>query len=318
MEWIAQQFYAGSHEPFELTMKALLNASHDMNERAQGTALVALSSLIEASQGAVLLSYLDPMVACMSGLFAQISKKNYLVLLNTLSALSSVVGRQLNQPAWFSALLPPLASRLSETHDDDSFLFPLLETISNCSLSFGPELSQPLLPSLYDRAIRLLTLTLPPEPAASSADSGEPMDPFDEDLCVAALELLSSLTQLCSPDHWLSMTRAHPVPFATLYYRSLTHASASIRQSAFALYGDLCLACPSFLSGHYSKVHSVFMANLVPSASFDSEDERGGRGGEAVNGRRENPVTISVANNAAWAIGEFALMSGNPDTSIAV
>jgi transportin-1 len=59
-----------------------------------------------------------------------------------------------------------------------------------------------------------------------------------------------------------------------------------VRQSSFALLGDLTKAC-------FPHVHP-FIADFLP-----------------ILGKNLNPEYISVCNNATWAIGEISIKLGN-------
>lgn len=63
-----------------------------------------------------------------------------------------------------------------------------------------------------------------------------------------------------------------------------------VRQSVFALIGDICMQCFSVLQPHLSEILKEIFMNCDPSNAN---------------------VTASVANNAVWALGEISMKDGD-------
>lgn len=70
-----------------------------------------------------------------------------------------------------------------------------------------------------------------------------------------------------------------------LLYQCMQDPMAEVRQSSFALLGDLTKACFQHVQPYVAEFLPILAANL-------------------------NPELISVCNNATWAIGEIAVKMG--------
>ena len=120
-----------------------------------------------------------------------------------------------------------------------------------------------------------------------------------QDFLIVALDLLSGLVEalgshiegLVSSSELLSQMStcirvSYPqielVRVISSYFQDL---SAEVRQSAFALLGDLTKACPTLILPRVPDVMSAIALNL-------------------------DPAHTSVCNNAAWSAGEIALKVG--------
>jgi hypothetical protein len=104
----------------------------------------------------------------------------------------------------------------------------------------------------------------------------------DKDFMIVALDLLSGLAE---------GLKAHISPLVAgsnllaLLYSCMRDPMPEVRQSSFALLGDLTKACYELLGTHTGDFFPILAVNL-------------------------NPDLISVCNNATWAIGELAIKMG--------
>lgn len=69
----------------------------------------------------------------------------------------------------------------------------------------------------------------------------------------------------------------------------LKHPQAPVRQSAYALVGDMAMSCFVLLRPHMPDIMSELILQLDPEPKTDF---------------------ISASNNAAWSVGEVALRYG--------
>lgn len=72
----------------------------------------------------------------------------------------------------------------------------------------------------------------------------------------------------------------------------LKHPNAPVRQSAYALVGDMAMGCFVLLRPHMPGIMSELILQLDPEPKFEF---------------------ISASNNAAWSVGEVALRYGRDD-----
>ena len=106
----------------------------------------------------------------------------------------------------------------------------------------------------------------------------------DKDFMVVAIDLMSSVVEGLGPNvGGLLDSSSDMVPLLVQCMRDL---QPEVRQSSFALLGDLTKACFNLLQPHIGDIMPLLADNLVPEL-------------------------ISVCNNATWAIGEIAMKMGS-------
>lgn len=107
-------------------------------------------------------------------------------------------------------------------------------------------------------------------------------DPPDKDFMIVALDLLSGLAEGLN-GHIESLVANSTI--MDLLHICMTDSMPEVRQSSFALLGDLTKACFQHVQPHIDKNLPLLGQNL-------------------------NPEYISVCNNATWAIGEISIKLG--------
>jgi transportin-1 len=117
------------------------------------------------------------------------------------------------------------------------------------------------------------------------------MDEPEKSFLVVALDLLSGLTQGLGMALEPLITQAQP-HLLVLLTVCLKHPQASVRQSAYALVGDLAMHCFSLLRPHIQAIIPELTQQLDPEPKVEF---------------------VSASNNAAWSIGEVALKYGRDD-----
>ena len=114
------------------------------------------------------------------------------------------------------------------------------------------------------------------------------LDEPDKTFLVVALDLLSGLTQGLGMGLKPFIENNQPT-FFQLLVLCLKHPQAPVRQSAYALVGDLAMACFPLLRQHMPQVMQELILQLDPEPKVEF---------------------ISACNNAAWSVGEVALRYG--------
>ena len=128
---------------------------------------------------------------------------------------------------------------------------------------------------------------------------------------IVALDLLSGLTEGLGV-HIEALIMSSNI--MQLLYQSMQDPMPEVRQSSFALLGDLTKACFQHVLSCLREFHLIFadftqqFRNTVFSllnifGSFTAEFL-------PILGQNLNPEFISVCNNATWAIGEIAVKLG--------
>ena len=114
------------------------------------------------------------------------------------------------------------------------------------------------------------------------------LDEPDKSFLVVSLDLLSGLAQGLGVA--LEPIISHTQPsLLTLLTVCLKHPQAPVRQSAYALIGDLAMGCFNLLRPHLPAVMSELVLQLDPEPKVEF---------------------VSACNNAAWSVGEVALRYG--------
>ena len=114
------------------------------------------------------------------------------------------------------------------------------------------------------------------------------LDEPDKTFLVVALDLLSGLTQGLGMALKPFIESSQPA-FFQLLVLCLKHPQAPVRQSAYALVGDLAMACFPLLRQHMPQIMQELILQLDPEPKIEF---------------------ISACNNAAWSVGEVALRYG--------
>jgi len=114
------------------------------------------------------------------------------------------------------------------------------------------------------------------------------LDEPDKSFLVVSLDLLSGLAQGMGMqlEPLIGQTSPNLLQLLTV---CLKHPQAPVRQSAYALVGDLAMGCFQLLRPHLSAIMAELIEQLDPEPKVEF---------------------ISACNNAAWSVGEVALRYG--------
>ncbi|KTG43331.1 hypothetical protein cypCar_00006704 [Cyprinus carpio] len=259
-------------------MTELLKRILDSNKRVQEAACSAFATL-EEEACTELVPYLSFILDTLVFAFSKYQHKNLLILYDAIGTLADSVGHHLNQPEYIQKLMPPLIQKWNELKDEDKDLFPLLECLSSVATALQSGFL-PYCEPVYQRCVTLVQKNL--AQAMMYTQHPDQYEAPDKDFMIVALDLLSGLAEGLGAHVEQLVTRSN---IMTLLFQCMQDTMPEVRQSSFALLGDLTKAC--FL--HVKPC----IAELMP-----------------VLGLNLNPEFISVCNNATWAIGEIAMQMG--------
>ncbi|XP_060002297.1 transportin-1 [Lagenorhynchus albirostris] len=180
---------------------------------------------------------------------------------------------------YIQMLMPPLIQKWNMLKDEDKDLFPLLECLSSVATALQSGFL-PYCEPVYQRCVNLVQKTL----AQAMLNNAQPdqYEAPDKDFMIVALDLLSGLAEGLGGNIEQLVARSN---ILTLMYQCMQDKMPEVRQSSFALLGDLTKACFQ----HVKPCIADFMPIL---------------------GTNLNPEFISVCNNATWAIGEISIQMG--------
>ncbi|NXV72270.1 TNPO2 protein, partial [Atlantisia rogersi] len=259
-------------------MTELLKRILDSNKRVQEAACSAFATL-EEEACTELVPYLSFILDTLVFAFGKYQHKNLLILYDAIGTLADSVGHHLNQPEYIQKLMPPLIQKWNELKDEDKDLFPLLECLSSVATALQSGFL-PYCEPVYQRCVTLVQKTL--AQAMMYNQHPEQYEAPDKDFMIVALDLLSGLAEGLGCHVEQLVARSN---IMTLLFQCMQDTMPEVRQSSFALLGDLTKAC--FV--HVKPCIAEFMPIL---------------------GTNLNPEFISVCNNATWAIGEICMQMG--------
>uniref|UniRef100_A0A6I8REM4 Transportin-1 n=1 Tax=Xenopus tropicalis TaxID=8364 RepID=A0A6I8REM4_XENTR len=284
-------------------MTELLKRILDSNKRVQEAACSAFATL-EEEACTELVPYLAYILDTLVFAFSKYQHKNLLILYDAIGTLADSVGHHLNKPEYIQMLMPPLIQKWNVLKDEDKDLFPLLECLSSVATALQSGFL-PYCEPVYQRCVNLVQKTLqqsmtdqlqsdrctvspvennprpdvcPDSQALHNAQPDQYESP-DKDFMIVALDLLSGLAEGLGGHIEQLVARSN---ILTLMYQCMQDKMPEVRQSSFALLGDLTKAC-------FQHVKSC-IADFMP-----------------ILGTNLNPELISVCNNATWAIGEISI-----------
>ncbi|KAH7883240.1 armadillo-type protein [Phlebopus sp. FC_14] len=268
------------------TMEGLLRMVLDDNKRVQEAGCSAFATL-EEDAGAELAPYLEPVLRNLVFAFQKYQHKNMLILYDAVGTLAEAVGRALSNPSYVDILMPPLTARWNKLQDDDEDLIPLFECLASVTIALGPSFA-PYAPLVFQRCVNIVHQSLLQYQAyQQNPDLDEP----DKSFLVVSLDLLSGLAQGMGLglEPLISQTQPHLLSLLTV---CLKHPQAPVRQSGYALVGDLAMGCFNLLRPQLPAIMAELILQLDPEPKLEF---------------------ISACNNAAWSVGEVALRYGRDD-----
>jgi len=273
--WVVTQHHDTYLKPL---MSELLKRILDSNKRVQEAACSAFATL-EEEACTELVPYLGFILETLVFAFNKYQHKNLLILYDAIGTLADSVGVHLNKPEYINLLMPPLIQKWNVLKDEDKDLFPLLECLSSVATALQ-EGFLPYCEPVYKRCVSLVEQTLAKHLA--HLQNPEQFEPPDKDFMIVALDLLSGLAEGLN-NHIDQLVAGSNL--LHLLYQCVQDSMPEVRQSSFALLGDLTKAC-------YAHVHPC-VPQFMPILALNL-----------------NPEYISVCNNATWAAGEISVKLG--------
>lgn len=276
----------GSSPAGRAALLALLQGMLDSNRRVQHSSCTALSMVAEKCP-VLIMAHLATVCQCIGRALAVYERRNLIVLYDALGIVADTLhdSPKLCPPGateMIGPLGPALLQKWHSTETADPCTLALLECLCSVTLA-TPSHLEPYARAIAGHALQIIQDVS----TALSASSGHHDADVDYDVCIVALDLLGALSQGLREglppilgqtplrlDQLLPQCLCDPIP-------------AQIRQSAFALVGDLASCAPSALDS------PPLLAAIL------------GAIGSNLDVLHENS-TQGSANNAVWAAGEIA------------
>jgi len=259
----------------------ILESMHDNNRQVQQAACSALAT-IEEFAGVVLLPHFKVILEHLAQACMQYGKRNLRIVYDATSVLAERYGAQLVQAHHRSVIMPALNALYNRMPDDDKELQPLFGCLSSLAVAFGRGFEEYTLP-VYERCIRIANAQLQ---ASKSADGSK--HAADSSFTVSALELLSGLVEGLGASIESLVGESN---LSELLFYFCQSDDSSVRQSAFALLGELAKVCPSHLRSNLPHFLPLAVENFAHQALTEND--------------------LHACNNACWALGELSLHSAH-------
>ncbi|GFS34668.1 transportin 1 [Actinidia rufa] len=263
-------------EQFDKVLMGLLRRILDNNKRVQEAACSAFATL-EEEAAKELAPRLEIILQHLMCAFGKYQRRNLRIVYDAIGTLAEAVGRELNEPKYLDIMMPPLIAKWEQLSNSDKDLFPLLECFTSIAQALGIGFSQFAQP-VFQRCITIIQSQqlAKVNPVSSGVQ-------YDREFVVCSLDLLSGLAEGLGSGVESLVSQSS---LRDILLQCCMDDAPDIRQSAFALLGDLARVCPIHLHPRLSEFLEVANSQLSPPKL------------------REN---LSVANNACWAIGELAM-----------
>ncbi|KAH9920928.1 ARM repeat-containing protein [Fomitopsis serialis] len=285
--WCTQPISEEHRNQFFVPMlEGLLRMVLDNNKRVQEAGCSAFATF-EEDAGPEIAPYLEPVLRNLVVAFDKYQHKNMLILYDAVGTLADAVGPALANSTYVEILMPPLIKRWGRLKDDDEDLIPLLECLASVTIGMSAAFA-PYAPPVFERCTSIVHKALLQYQAyQQNPETDEP----DKSFLVVALDLLSGLTQGLGMalEHLVNNTQPNLVSLLTI---CLKHPQAPVRQSAYALVGDMAMHCFPLLKPHTANIMHELIEQLDPEPKVEF---------------------VSACNNAAWSVGEIALRYGRDD-----
>ncbi|KAF7127709.1 hypothetical protein RHSIM_Rhsim11G0193600 [Rhododendron simsii] len=305
-------------EQFDKVLMGLLRRILDENKRVQEAACSAFATL-EEEAAEVLAPRLEIILQHLMCAFGKYQRRNLRIVYDAIGTLADAVGRELNQrinliasfpvmsidlllyqklcsfyayylisvwliclnddwqPTYLDILMPPLIAKWQQLPNSDKDLFPLLECFTSIAQALGTGFLQFAQP-VFQRCINIIQ-----SQQLAKVDPVSAGVQYDKEFVVCSLDLLSGLVEGLGSGIESLVSQSS---LKDLLLQCCMDDAPDVRQSAFALLGDLARVCPVHLRPRLSEFLEVASKQLNTPKLKE---------------------TISVANNACWAIGEFAV-----------
>ncbi|XP_010526881.1 PREDICTED: transportin-1-like [Tarenaya hassleriana] len=264
------------YEQFEKVLTGLLQRLLDTNKRVQEAACSAFATL-EEEAAEELVPHLGVILQHLMCAFGKYQRRNLRIVYDAIGTLADSVGGELNKPACLEILMPPLIAKWQQLSNSDKDLFPLLECFTSIAQALGVGFSQ-FAPSVFQRCMDILQ-----SQQLAKVDPASAGVQYDKEFIVCSLDLLSGLSEGLGIGIESLVSQSN---LRDMLLNCCMDEAPDVRQSAFALVGDLARVCPVYLHPRLSEFLDIASKQLNINLLRD---------------------TISVANNACWAIGELAV-----------
>ena len=272
-------------EPGRQLMDSVINGvltrMHDPNRKVQESACSAISSLAEDSEimpgiATCLVARLPHIAHSLAHGLNSYGRRTLPNLMDTLGTLAEKLASALADPGVSNVLMPAFMSRWNAIADSDQSLLPLIEGLTNLAQAMGMSIA-PFAEAFLKRADTICKVQL----NIRSADTSS----CDRNFVMLTLDLTAQIVETIGADLESLLVTMRTAETAAAWTND---SDPSVRQSAFALIGDLATAIPKQVVAIAPHCFTLATAMLESS--------------------QLTPENIGASNNVCWAVGELALV----------
>eukprot|EP00611_Tribonema_gayanum_P022702 TRINITY_DN4610_c0_g1_i1.p1 TRINITY_DN4610_c0_g1~~TRINITY_DN4610_c0_g1_i1.p1 ORF type:complete len:701 (+),score=255.80 TRINITY_DN4610_c0_g1_i1:42-2105(+) len=272
--WIAAQPPEAYFAPM---VQLLLERVLDHNKKVQEAACSALSTVQEVATEQ-LMPYLEAVAAALAQALGRYQVRSLVVLYDTIGTLADCIGSDMAHPQVSGPIMPPLMAKWARLDTSDRHVFSLMECMTSLAAALGLAFQDHAQP-VFSRCLSLIEHTLLGQGAAELQGGEAP----DVDFAVCALDLLTSVVEGLGASVEGLVGGSN---LLQLLLECMKSSEPDVRQSAFALVGDLAKAVMPRLAPALPTYMPLLIANIEPAHK-------------------------SVCNNASWAVGEISTRAGS-------
>jgi transportin-1 len=186
--WICMGMYTNNGQSFHPVLEGLLRCVLDKNKKVQESACSSLATFVEEARDLVN-PHLELILRQLMEAFHTYQAKNFLILLDAINTVVSVVGDQLMQePKYREMILGPLLARWNEACEDENNpdnnaeLRSIMECLTSLAISLRTEF-QSYAKGIFDRCLHLMKSSL-------EYLQDEPDEQHPKDVLISAIDLV--------------------------------------------------------------------------------------------------------------------------------
>lgn len=210
----------------------------------------------------------------------QYGRQNLRLIYDAICVLADKYGQIFDEAENRSIVMSRLLELYENFTDDDKELQPLLSCFSALALAFGRHF-EPFASPIFARCLGLIASYME---AAQSTESVKLV--VDSSFAVCALDMISGLVEGMGASMECLIGQSRLPEFL---FHSCQSNDDDMRQSAFALLGEIVKICPSHLASHMAQFSHLAVENFSHAALTEH--------------------ALPACHNACWAMGEICLVS---------
>ncbi|CUM62660.1 uncharacterized protein PRCAT00000214001 [Priceomyces carsonii] len=282
--WVSEEAHEGGDYAgyFQPTFESIVRCGLDGKKVVQEAACSALSSFIEESDTILMVQYVEPLLHHFAKCFETYQRKNLIILYDCVQTFVEKMGYEhLSSPEYVNLLLPPLLQKWQILDDMDTDLWPLLECMASIAATLG-ELFAPYAVPVYERAVKILSTCIQQD---QESQTNPLIETPEKDFIVTSLDLVDGLIQGFG-SHSVELMQLSSSNLMELVLLCFEDYSTDVRQSAYALLGDLAIFTLDVTVKPFLQHVFISIGNEINNRSY---------------------TTFAVYNNAIWALGEISM-----------